>query len=122
MPDEAPRLHVLVKPDQAEGELAAAPLGPYTLRGKTDHFNVYYDNSLGSNGQALADAVLARCEPDFAQLQALFGVTPGGLPFNVYIDPGTFGAYHASCAATELHLAAFGGTDGALVNMLDVAE
>src|SRR5260370_39427749 len=80
---------------------------PYTERGHTANFNVYYDNSLGANGQGLADAVLGRCEQDFAELQGWFGVTPGGLPFNVYIDPGTFGAYHAHCAATELHLAAF---------------
>jgi hypothetical protein len=102
-------------------DLGIVALGPYTQEGNTANFNVYYDKSL-NNGKALADDVLARCEQDFAELRALFGVTPGGLPFNVYIDPGTFGAYHAGCAATELHLAAFGGTDGALENMLNVAE
>ena len=114
-------LHVLAK---AEGmPTALAGLGPYTQRGSTPHFTVYYDNSLGPNGQNLADAVLAKCESDYTQLISWFGgVVPGGLPFTIYIDPGSFGAYHANCAATELHLAAFGGTNGDLVNMVDVAE
>src|SRR6266446_6063170 len=100
---------------------ALAALGPYTQRGSTADFDVYYDNSLGTNGQSLADAVLANCEWDLAQLRGWFGGVAAGR-FSVYIDPGSFGAYHANCAATELHLAAFGGTDGALVNMLNVAE
>jgi hypothetical protein len=114
MTNNAVELHVLVKPERAAEEPGIVALGAYTQRGSTANFNVYYDDSLGANGQALADAVLAHCEQDFAQLRAWFGVMPGALPFNVYIDPGSFGAYHASCAATELHLAAFGGTDGAL--------
>src|SRR6266849_6441522 len=83
---------------------ALAALGPYTQRGSTANFDVYYDNSLGTNGQSLADAVLANCEWDLTQLR------------------GWFGAYHANCAATEIHCAAFAGTDGALENMLNVAE
>ena len=100
---------------------ALAGLGPYTLRGSTPNFDVSYDNSLGTNGQNLADAVLANCERDLFQLRGWFGGVAAGR-FAVYIDPGSFGAYHASCAATELHLAAFAGTDGALENMLNVAE
>lgn len=112
---------ILVKPGQSIPAEALAELGPYTQRGSTTNFDVYYDNSLGTNGQTLADAVLANCEHDFAQLRAWFGGTAAGR-FAVYIDPGTFGAYHASCAATEIHCAAFSGTNGALVNMLNVAE
>src|SRR5258708_26254841 len=112
---------VLVKPGESIPAAALAALGPYTQRGSTANFDVYYDNSLGANGQTLADAVLANCEHDFAQLQAWFGGVAAGR-FAVYIDPGTFGAYHASCAATELHCAAFSGTGGALENMLNVAE
>ena len=114
-------LHVLVKPGDA---MAAAPqvgLGPYTQRGSTANFTVYYDNSLGATGQNLADAVLANCEWDLFELRGWFGEVAAG-PFSIYIDPGSFGAYHANCSATELHLAAFGGTDGALENMLNVAE
>src|SRR5262245_29790749 len=102
---------VLVKPGKAIPALASAELGPYTKRGSTTNFDVYYDNSLGVNGQTLADAVLANCEKDFAQVQAWFGGIAAGR-FTVYIDPGSFGAYHASCSATEIHCAAFGGTDG----------
>ena len=117
------QLHVLVKPGESAPPAGPVALGPYTQRGTTANFNVHYDNSLGANGQNLADAVLVRCELDYTQLQAWFGgATPGALPFNVYIDPGTFGAYHASCAATDLHLSAFGGTNGALVDLLNVAE
>jgi hypothetical protein len=118
----ADKFRVMVPPGEAPLVSEMAGLGPYTRRGQTANFNVYYHNSLAAAGQTLADAVLVRCEQDFAQLVTWFGVTPGGLPFNVYIDPGTFGAYHAGCAATELHLAAFSGTDGALENMLNVAE
>ena len=113
-------LSVLVKPGVPITEAAIAALGPYTLRGSTANFDVYYDNSLGASGQALADTVLANCEQDFTQLRAWFGITAGRFP--VYIDPGSFGAYHASCAATEMHCAAFTGTNGALVSMLTVAE
>ncbi len=100
---------------------ALAALGPYTQRGSTANFDVYYDNSLGTNGQSLADAVLANCEWDLTQLRGWFGGVAAGR-FSVYIDPGSFGAYHANCAATEIHCAAFAGTDGALENMLNVAE
>ena len=111
---------VFTKPGESLPAAALAALGPYTSRGSTANFDVYYDNSLGINGQTLADAVLANCEWDFAQLQGWFGGVAAGR-FSVYIDPGSFGAYHANCTATEIHCAA-SGTDGALVNMLNVAE
>jgi hypothetical protein len=82
---------------------------------------------LAGNGRLLAalkldlDAVLANCEWDLFELRGWFGEVAAGR-LSVYIDPGSFGAYHANCAATELHLAAFGGTDGALENRLNVAE
>jgi hypothetical protein len=97
--------------------------GPYTKRGATANFNVYFEDALGVSGRALADAVLANCERDYAALQAFFGgITPPNLPFNVYVVTGDFGAYHATCAATELHCAAFDGTNADLVSMLAVAE
>src|SRR5260370_23497522 len=117
----AGRHHVLVKSGESVEAAASVALGPYTKRGSTANFDVYYDNSLGTNGQHLADAVLANCEWDFFELRGWFGGVAAGR-FSVYIDPGTFGAYHANCAATEIHCAAFGGTDGALENMLNVAE
>jgi hypothetical protein len=109
--------------EPAEEALAAqAPaLGPYTKAGSTASFDVYYDTSLGANGQNLAGAVLANCEADLFALRGWFG---GGDPgrVSVYIDPGSFGAYHATCTATEIHCAAFGETDTDLVNMVTVAE
>jgi hypothetical protein len=116
----AGKIHIMHKPGEAFDAEALAALGPYTLRGSTTNFDVYFDNSLGANGTALANAVLANCEWDLFKLRGWFGVGAGR--FTIYIDPGSFGAYHANCSATELHLAAFGGTDGALVNMVNVAE
>src|SRR5689334_918984 len=113
--------HVLVMPDVVikPADLAAAVA--YTKRGNTSNFDVYYDNSLGTNGQNLADAVLSNCEEDFAQVRNWFGGVNAGR-FAVYIDVGTFGAWHSGCDATDLHCAAFSGTNGGLVNMLNVAE
>jgi hypothetical protein len=125
-PGSGPSLRVLVKPGQAipaGAPRTAADGGPYTLRGTTANFQVSYEDALGANGPILADAVLATCEADYAGLRTWFGgLAPGGLPFTLFVVTGTFGAYHASCAATELHLAAFDGTNADLVRMLMVAE
>jgi hypothetical protein len=119
-------LRVLVKPGEAIPTGAprlAADGGPYTLRGNTTNFQVSYENALGANGPVLADAVLATCEADYTTLRTWFGgLTPAGLPFTAFVVTGNFGAYHATCAATELHLAAFDGTNADLVRMLLVAE
>jgi hypothetical protein len=97
--------------------------GPYTKRGATTNFNVFFEDALGASGPVLADAVLANCEQDYAALQGFFGgIAPPNLPFNVYVVTGDFGAYHATCAATEMHCAAFDGTNADLVRMLVVAE
>jgi hypothetical protein len=118
-------LHVFVKPGETvplDRPALAADGGPYTLRGSTAHFTVYYEDALGANGPVLADAVLASCESEYAQIQGWFGeLTPPNEPFTVYVVTGTFGAYHANCAATEEHCAAFSGTDANLVRMLQVA-
>jgi hypothetical protein len=66
--------------------VAAPAPAAYTHRGSTANFDVSYDSSLGINGQALADAVLARCEQDLGQLRSYFGgVTTSR--FSVFIDP-----------------------------------
>ena len=81
--------------------------GPYTQRGATANFRVSFDNSLGTNGATLAAAILATCERDYATSQHYFsGITPTGLPFDIFIDPGSSGASHAGCAGTELHCGA----------------
>jgi uncharacterized protein YjdB len=122
-----PKPHVLLLPGKSPTPLGApgarADAGLDTRRGNTTHFTVFYDNSLGTNGQALADAVLATCETDFAKLQSYFGgITPGGLPFNIHIVPGSSGASHGGCSDTTLTCDAFTGTNADLERMLVVAE
>jgi hypothetical protein len=125
-PTVAHKHHVLVKPGgqiPATAPRLARDGGPYTQRGTTANFNVFFENALGANGPFLADAVLANCEQDLAALQNVFGnIAIPNLPFNVYVVTGDFGAYHATCAATELHCAAFDGSNRDLVRMLMVAE
>jgi hypothetical protein len=125
-PAQAHKHHVFVKRGvriPATAPRLARDGGPYTQRGTTANFNVFFENTLGANGPVLADAVLANCEQDYSALQNFFGgIAPAGLPFNVYVVTGDFGAYHATCAATEMHCAAFDGTNADLVRMLVVAE
>ena len=127
MPTVKPKpLHVLVK----EGlDIPPETLdvvrdgGPYTHRGSTAHFSVSYENALGTAGRNLADAVLASCEQEFFRLQGYFGgITPPGLPFSVLVVTGVGGAYHANCAATELHCGADTSTSADTIRMLVVAE
>jgi hypothetical protein len=78
-----------------------------TFRGQTSHFNVYYDDDLGGTlGPAIADGILAVCEADLGALAAMFGFIPiPDLPFSVIAVPWSKaqGAYHHSCAATEIY-------------------
>jgi hypothetical protein len=100
---------------------AAAPV----QRGTTDNFVVSYDSSLGDQGAALADAILGRCEDDFATLQGYFGgVTPPSLPFNVLVTTDSTGAYHDSCAGTDLFIGGQSATadNTAFIISLVVAE
>jgi len=69
---------VFHKPGVAFPTAALVGLGPYTKRGSTANFDVYYDNSLGTNGQKLADAVLANCEWDLFELRGWFGGVAAG--------------------------------------------
>jgi hypothetical protein len=71
--------------------------------GATRHFTVH------SDGQADADtagaAILAGCERDYeAVLDWFGGITPAGLPFDVYMDSDAGGAFHYGGAGTEIHL------------------
>lgn len=109
--------------DISPGPNVTSLAGGETLRGTTAHFQVFFANSLGNAGAMLADGVLAKCEQDFAQLQGFFGgLTPGGLPFKVHIQPGSNGASHAGCSATDLFCDAFNGNDSVLERMLVMAE
>lgn len=125
--------HVLVKPGkpiaaEAPRVQAGANLdgGPYVQRGSTQNFVVSYEEGLGANGQTFADAVLAVCERDYAQLQSIFGnISIDALPFQIYLrlgDSSHGGAYHYSCLATELYCFITPGEGSELANMLVVAE
>lgn len=89
---------------------------------------VYYDSSLGSQGQALAQNLLATAQATFAQCAAWFGIA--GSPCQVVIAPlsgtndGSGGAYHYGCDFSSggvLYLDASFGND-ALELGLFVAE
>jgi hypothetical protein len=76
------------------------------VRGSTKHFTVSYDSSL-TNGTAFADAILAKCEQDLAELSALFGgIMPAAasLPFQINCVPGGAGAGHPGCLSTVITL------------------
>ena len=113
--------HVLTLPGQPAMAAASASLN-YIKRGVTANFAVYYDGAIAT-GPALADALLASCEWEYAMLKSWFGgLAPAGLPFNIYIDVGAFGAYHATCASTDIHCAAFAGNNPDLVRFVMAAE
>jgi hypothetical protein len=95
----------------------------FVKAGTTAHFAVEYQQSLGAGGASLAQAVLTAAEGDYSQMQAWFGgLVPSGLPFTCLIVKGSFGAFHATCQDTQLHLAAFDETNGELVEMVAMAE
>jgi hypothetical protein len=73
--------------------------------GQTENFIVFSDGSPG--GDAAARSMLGSCENDYAATRAWFGgLTPPNLPFYVYADPNAGGAYHMTCAGTDIHVLA----------------
>jgi hypothetical protein len=71
--------------------------------GQTANFIVFTDGT--PNGDAAAQAVLNSAEADFSATQQWFGgLTPPSLPFYVYADPNAGGAYHMTCAGTDVHV------------------
>jgi len=71
--------------------------------GQTANFVVFTDGT--PSGDAAAQAMLNSCEADYAATQQWFGgLTPPNLPFYVYADPNAGGAYHMSCAGTDVHV------------------
>jgi len=49
--------------------------------------------------------MLDSAEADYAATKVWFGgLTPPGLPFYVYADPNAGGAYHMTCAGTDVHV------------------
>jgi hypothetical protein len=73
------------------------------LAGQTANFVVYSDGS--SDGDLTAQAMLRSAEEDFNAVQAWFrNLSPPNLPCNVYADPDAGGAYHITCAGTDIHV------------------
>jgi hypothetical protein len=71
--------------------------------GQTQNFIVFSDGT--SSGDAAAKAMLDSAEADYAATKVWFGgLTPPGLPFYVYADPNAGGAYHMTCAGTDVHV------------------
>src|ERR1700731_4829716 len=71
--------------------------------GETPKFIVFSDGT--PSGDGAAKAMLDSAEADYAATQAWFGgLTPPSLPFYVYADPNAGGAYHITCAGTDVHV------------------
>ena len=71
--------------------------------GQTQNFIIFSDGT--ADGDAAAQAMLDKAESDYAATQVWFGgLTPPGLPFYVYADPNAGGAYHMTCAGTDVHV------------------
>jgi hypothetical protein len=123
---EAEPVHVLVHPDEVITVVVVerARRGAAFLEvGATEHFAVACQQNLGYPGTTLARGVLAACERDYAAVRTWFGgIDPPGLPIRVWITRGQFGAFHADCAATDIHVAAFSGHNVDLVEMVTMAE
>ncbi len=95
---------------------------PANLEGQTQHFAVYVDPSLGGGGRQDARGVLMRCEADYRTIAGYFGGIAAG-PFNVILFANPGGAFHQTCAATDLYCdAATDPADGDYSEFLNVAE
>jgi hypothetical protein len=95
---------------------------PGNLRGQTPHFAVYADPALGPDGKQDANVVLAECEADYARVSGYFGGLAAG-PFSVILFSNPNGAYHMTCAATDLFCdAKTGPADGNYSEFLNIAE
>jgi hypothetical protein len=95
---------------------------PGNLRGRTQHFSVYVDPALGPDGQKDADVVLAKCEADYTTISGYFGGLSAG-PFSVILFSNPGGAYHITCAATDLFCdATVNPPNGSYSEFLNVAE
>jgi len=95
---------------------------PANLQGQTEHFAVYVDPALGADGRQDAQAVLANCEADYATVSGYFGGIDAG-PFAVILFTNPNGAYHMTCAATDLFCDATANpANGDHSEFLNVAE
>ena len=97
-------------------------IDPSNLVGQTEHFAVYVDPTLGDDGKQDAQAVLDDCEGDYASVSGYFGGIDAG-PFAVVLFSNPNGAYHMTCAATDLFCdAVVSPANGEFSEFLNVAE
>lgn len=98
----------LRKPRSADVIAAAAGTSfdyPATQVGVAGNVTVFYDPSLGSQGETLATQLVGRVLAPYDDLQTTFGVAGG--PVNVIVAPlsgnndGSGGAYHYGCDFTS---------------------
>lgn len=95
---------------------------PRNLQGQTQHFAVYVDPALGTDGQQDAQGVLRSCEVDYAKVAGYFGGLAAG-PFNVVLFANPGGAFHQTCAATDLFCdARTNPADADFSEFLNIAE
>jgi hypothetical protein len=95
---------------------------PANLQGRTQHFAVYADPALGADGKLDSQEVVAKCEADYAIVSGYFGGLSAG-PFNVVLFSNPDGAFHATCAATDLFCdAATVPPNGDYSEFLNIAE
>jgi hypothetical protein len=95
---------------------------PANLQGRTQHFAVYVDPALSADGKTDAQGVLSKCDADYAKVSGYFGGVSAG-PFNVVLFSNPNGAYHATCAATDLFCDAVAGpANGDYSEFLNIAE
>ena len=88
------------------------------VRGNTANFTISYDDSLG-NGPALADALLASCEPDRTTLAGIWAGTPAPTQIQVSLVPGGGGGFHVG---TNITCYVNNNSDAPGVSALLVAE
>ncbi len=116
-------MFALAEPRQA---VAVATSTSSILYGHTDHFRVYYDKQLGTDGPKIASAMLKSCENDYATLQGIFSgpIPDQQLPFRIRLTTDSTGAYHESCEATTIFVGAYSGPgmDMGFIRSLVIAE
>jgi hypothetical protein len=121
--DQGIRAHIFARPGQrglverlAPQQSAQTRLAGQQEVGSTQHFVVFTDGT--ADGNASAQAVLQNAEADFAAIAAWFGglqLPPGqegddqtvvrtALPIQVAMDSQAGGAYHYSCAGTDVYI------------------
>jgi hypothetical protein len=99
------RVFAPTDPLQSTLLLPWAPEQPnYVPQGHTEHFHCYYKRTLGAHGAAICNTLQNGCERDFARLTSIFGTSPPGFPFHVYVTDDIAGALHYGCSNTEIYV------------------